>query len=93
MNSLMNKIKDIMERYDLRFHRWEGEELETIDLFYGLFLFSAVLFCAVTFFLPAGNVLFIPVLYRIVMVMPCGFALAIIVYVIIFRKTVFNFKR
>lgn len=93
MGSLMNRIRDIMERYNLYFHRREGEELETIDLFYGLFLFSAVLFCVVTFFVPSEHVLFVPPLYLSVIVMPPSSALAIIVYVIIFHKTVFNFKR
>lgn len=87
MDSPMNKIKDILRRYNLHFEPWwRGEDLETIDLFYVLFLFSAILFCAVVFFLPAENVMFTFPLYHIVTVVPLIFAEAIFVSIVLFPE-------
>lgn len=87
MDSLMNKIKDIMERYNLCFWSWwRKEKLKTIDLFYILFFFSAFLFCVVSFFLPAENVMFTFPLHCIVTVVPLIFAEAIFVSIVLFPE-------
>lgn len=91
MDSLINKIKSVMRRYNSHPHPWWKEEyIETIDLFYVLFLFSAVYLCMVTFFLPVENVLFVPPVTYSAIIMPFGFALAIAIYVIVYHEEMFK---
>ena len=92
MNFLIKKVRDandLLRSYLYFYPWWEGENLKTIDLFYVLFLFSAVLFCVFTFFFPLENFLFLLPLCIITPTMTLGFALAIIVCVIIFYKEIF----